>query len=291
MIHEIVFHEGESSKPLVVFIHGMGMDSRVWIEPERARILAGRYPLGVLLGDCDPKPATSFADLKSRGYNLLAWSQERPVGPIETAVSELRELVEAYGRFTGNGLIFLCHSRGGLIARKYLEFQTRSVRGLITLATPHRGTAMARWASHISPLTVAANRLLAGFGKREVDSTLRRILGFLGSSGLRELLPDSTLLKGLKDAKLQGARYVSAGGTSPDLLRAVSLSLPDIVSTLLPEMIVPAEMREGSGDGLVSASSSVLPCADSHMNFHVNHGSILCASAVRRYVLQWVDSM
>ncbi|MEJ2696332.1 MAG: hypothetical protein P8013_06760 [Candidatus Sulfobium sp.] len=291
MIHEIVFHEGEGLKPLVVFIHGMGMNVRIWSEPDKARILGGKYPLSALLGDCDRKLETSFADLKARGYHVLSWSQARPVGPVETAVMELREIMDEYGRFAGNGTIFVCHSRGGLVARKYLESRSDSVRGLITLSTPHHGTSMAKWAAYVSPLTAAANRVLLGFGRKEVDTALRRILGFLGSSGLRELLPGSRFFSELTDAKREGVAYVSAGGTNPDLLRAVSVSLSGILSALVPEVIIPEEMREGRGDGLVSARSSVLPYADRHKDFHVNHGSILCDTGVRRYVLEAVEAM
>jgi hypothetical protein len=92
----------------------------------------------------------------------------------------------------------------------------------------------------------------------------------------------------LSDTRLKGVGYISAGGTNPDLLRAVSVSLPGILSAVLPEIIIPEEMREGLGDGLVSASSSVLPDGDSHRNFHVNHGSVLCDPGVRKYVLESV---
>jgi pimeloyl-ACP methyl ester carboxylesterase len=291
MVPEIVFHEGERSKPLIVFIHGMGMNVGVWSEPSQARILGGRYPLRVLLGERTGKLETSFADLRARGYHVLSWSQIRPVGPVEAAVSELRGLMGAFSKFTGNGTIFVCHSRGGLIARKHLELQGDSARGLITLATPHHGTSMARWAAYVSPLTAAASRVLTGLSRKEVDSALRRILGFLGSSGLRELLPDSQFFGELGDARLEGVGYVSAGGTNPDLLRAVSVSLPGILSALVPEIIVPEEMREGLGDGLVSASSSVLPYGDRHRNFHVNHASILCDDEVRGYIISSAEAM
>lgn len=291
MIPEIRFCEGEKSKPFVIFIHGMGMNVKVWSEPSEARILGGKYPLGSLFGDCVGKLETSFDDLKRRGYHVLSWSQARPVGPMAVAVSELEELMVSYGKFMDQGTIFLCHSRGGLIARKYLESQDARVRGLITLATPNDGTSMARWATYISPLTNAANRALTGFGRKEVNSAFRKILGFLSSVGLRELLPGSSFFRDLRDTKLKGVRYASAGGTSPDLLRAVSLSLPGILATVVPGIIIPEEMREGYGDGLVSASSSVLPHADYHRNFHVNHGAIICDAAVRKYVLGLVESM
>jgi hypothetical protein len=56
----------------------------------------------------------------------------------------------------------------------------------------------------------------------------------------------------------------------------------------IPERIVPEEMREGYGDGLVSASSSMLPHADKHYNFHVNHAEILFDREVRKCVVNAV---
>ncbi len=286
---EILFHRGEGKKPLVVFIHGMGMDMQTWSEPSAARILGGRYPLSAL-AEPDIEIATSFQDLKARGYSLLSWSQSRPVGPIMTAVEELDKLIHKYEEYTDRGVIFICHSRGGLVARKYLERPDIPVRALITLTTPHHGTSMARWAASLSPLASALNQLME-MTKRDLDSAFQRILRFLGSTGLRELLPGSQFYSGLNDAGREDARYVSIGGTNPDLLRAVSVSLPELIAEVLPVGMIPEEMREGKGDGLVSAASSVLPYADEHLDLHVNHGSILFDKEVRGLVMKTVESV
>jgi pimeloyl-ACP methyl ester carboxylesterase len=286
---EIFFHRGEGNRPLVVFIHGMGTDMKIWSAPSEALIMGGKYPLPAL-AEPGAEIATSLQDLKSLGYPLLSWTQSRPVGPIMVAVRELKELLGRYEEYTASGTILICHSRGGLVARKYLEAQDVPIRVVITLATPHHGTSMARWAAIISPLASAMSQLLDAT-KKDIDSAFRRVLAFLGSTGLRELLPGSQFYSGLKDVKKEGVRYVSIGGTNPDLLRAVSVSLPQLISRVLPESVVPEEMREGMGDGLVSAASSVLPYADEHLNVHANHGSILFDKEVRRLIIKTVESV
>ncbi len=286
---EVFFHRGQGKRPLAVFIHGMGMNLQTWAEPTSARILGGRYLLS-LLAEPGVEIATSFQDLMAGGYSLLSWSQSRPVGPIMTAVEELDQLIRKYREHTSQGIILICHSRGGLVARKYLEQTDIQVRGVITLATPHHGTSMARWAAILSPLASAISQLMEMAGK-DFDSAVRRVMEFLGSTGLRELLPGSQFYLGLKDTARKDVRYVSVGGTNPDLLRAVSVSLPQLIGRLLPEAAVPEEMREGMGDGLVSAASSVLPYAVEHVNVHANHGSILFDRQVRRLVMRTVESV
>ncbi len=285
---EMVFHRGERDKPLVIFIHGMGMNVKAWSEPSKARILGGKYPLRVLL-DGHEELETTFTDLKKLGFHVLSWTQSRPVGPMQIAVNELKELIKKYHRYYANGIILIGHSRGGLLARKYLEKETAPVRGLITLATPHRGTSMARLAVYASPITSALDLLLKGFNKKDVDSALQRVLGFFCSSGLKDLLPDSEFFSNLKDKKLEGTVYISIGGTKPDLLKAISISLPKLMSKVIPEKILPEEMREDYGDGLVSAASSVLPYTDEHINFPVNHASILVDGEVREYILKKIS--
>lgn len=286
---EVKFHKGEEGKPLAVFIHGMGMNVKAWSDPSEAKILGGKYPLRVLLYG-DNELVTSFEDLKGSGFSLLSWTQSRPAGPMHSAVQELKGLIKDHSAYTGNGIIFICHSRGGLIARKYLEEENAAVVGVITMATPHHGTSLARWPVYASPLTSLLYKLLKGFSKTEIDSAFQRIVGFLSSSGLRELLPDSTFYSELRDKKQQGTGYISIGGTNPDLLRPVLPSIPELLSRVVPSSIIPEEMREGYGDGLVTSASSRLPYADEHRNFPVNHASILFDRAVRDYILKSVLS-
>jgi pimeloyl-ACP methyl ester carboxylesterase len=287
---DVQFQSGRDGRPMVVFIHGMGMNVRAWSEPSEARVLGGKYPLSVLAGD-EPELRTSFSDLQELGFPVLSWTQSRPVGPIAASVRELRQLMRTYEGYASRGVVFICHSRGGLIARKFLEEEQTPLKALITLATPHRGTSMARLASAISPMAFVLRKLLRGFSRAEVETAFQRVLGFLSSTGLKELLPDSDFFAGLKDRRREGVLYLSLGGTNPDLLRAVSLSLPDLISKMVPEVLVPREMRPGLGDGLVSAESSVFPWTDEHMNFPVNHASILFDVKVRKYIRRKVESL
>lgn len=285
------FYRGEKDMPLAVFIHGMGMNLKAWSDPGEAGILGGKYPMSVLVDVKHAELKTSFHDLRGAGFTVLSWSQSRPIGAVGAALQELRKLMKTYEEFADKGIIFICHSRGGLIARKYLESDGRNVLGLITLVTPHSGTSMARWAALLSPVTSALNRILTGFNKKEVYSAAHRVLGFLSSRALRELLPDSRFLSELQDVKRNGVKYLSVGGTNPDLLRAVSVSLPDLISRLVPGTLLPPEMRDGQGDGLVSAASSVLPYADDHRDFHLNHAAILISREVRKYIMKTIQSI
>jgi pimeloyl-ACP methyl ester carboxylesterase len=280
---EIIYSSGNKRLPLIVFIHGMGMNASAWADPAKARILGGAYPLSSLFRGRDAELVTSFQDLKDLGYNILTWSQCRPTGPISLAVDELHQLLREYSINAGNGVIFICHSRGGLIARKYLEEAGPPAKALITIASPHNGTTLARWPVYFQPFTSALYTLLKGFSREDVDSAFRRIIGFLCSSGLKELLPDSSFFRDLLDRRREGCAYVSIGGTDPDLLGPLGLPVPAI-SRMIPGRLLPRELREGYGDGLVSAASSVIPGADEHRDFHLNHVAMLFDRNVRAFI-------
>jgi len=287
---DIRFRKGDKDKPLCVFIHGLGMDADFWTDPARARVLGGRYPLSALLGE-DVEMRTSYQDFEGLGFSVLTWSQSRPAGPIAAAVRELGQILLKYPEQAHQGVLFICHSRGGLVARKYLEAGADTTRAVLTVSTPHGGTSLARWAAFISPLATAVTRLLKNFDKREADTAFRKILRFLGSSGLKELLPGSDFYKRLRDEKAKGAKYISIGGTDPDLFRALALPLPQLLASAVPEKMFPEEMRDGRGDGLVSVASSVLPYADEHFNFPLNHASIIFHRGVRDLIIAAVQSV
>ena len=284
------FHEGSPGRPLVVLTHGMGMDLNIWSAPESVKVLAGTYSLSSLL---DPKyrdMITIFPALGEMGFNILLWSQSRPAGPLEIAGLELREVMEAHRSHAGNGVILIGHSRGGLIARRFMEEEPDIVRGLITMATPHHGTSLARWPAYISPLATAA-RMMANISHGDISRAVKKIAGFLQSEGLRELLPNSDLIRSLKTEKPAGIRCVSFGGTSPDLIRMGGLSLLEVFARVLPDIVVPDEIRPGLGDGLVSAASSVLPYTDRHADFQLNHVAMIFDAGARDAVLREVEGM
>lgn len=287
---ESEFHEGTLGRPLVVLIHGMGMDLRIWTAPAEVKVLAGSYPLSSLLDAKYKDMTTVFPALKETGMGILTWSQSRPAGPLEIAIRELRDLLQTYHEHAKSGIILIGHSRGGLVGRRYAEEHPDNIRGLITLATPHRGTTLARWSGYISPLASFA-RVIADVSRGDIARSVKRIAGFLQSSGLRELLPDSPLIQSLKTQKPAGVRCASFGGTTPDLVKIGGLSLLEVFGGVLPDIVVPEEVRPGMGDGLVSAASAALPYADRHLDFPLNHVAMLFDARVREAVLREVEGM
>lgn len=286
-----VFHKGTAGRPLVVFIHGMGLDERIWVRPAEARVLGGKYPATVLLKGVDTDMKTLFDLCKERGFPVLTWSQGRPVGPIAVAVEELQELLRRYGPAAAGGVILVGHSRGGLVARKYLETCAGPVRGLITLATPHCGSSIAKWADYIGPLAAVVRRLTGGGEDKETRTVFQRILGFLCSTGIREHYPGSSFLAELKDERREGVTYVSLGGTNPHLVRFGPFSPADLMKKSMPDTLIPPELKEGCGDGMVSAASAKLPYGDRHRDFPVTHIGILFDRAVQKYVMDVVEEM
>jgi pimeloyl-ACP methyl ester carboxylesterase len=288
---ETVFHRGDRNKPLIILIHGMGMNARIWSEPSSVKVLAGTYPLSALLDEKYRDLQTLFADFTERGFSILSWSQSRPVGPLHVAVEELRVLIGAHRDYAGHGMILIGHSRGGLIGRKYIEGTPDAVMGLITISTPHLGTTLARWSMYLCPIASFLGKVSGLAREGEINKTIKKIEGFLNSEGLREMLPDSPLYAGFMDRKQGDIRYLSIGGTNPDLIKIKNISIFELFSKVMPEKSAPEEIRTGFGDGLVSSSSSVLPSGDEHRNFHLNHVSVLFDREVREYVLDRVEGI
>ena len=288
MKNEIFYFEGDRAKPLVIFIHGMGMDANMWAKPALARVLGGKYPLSSLIEG--KELITSFHDLSAKRYPVLAWSQKRPAGPVCVAVKELSEIVANYEPKSDAGIILVGHSRGGLIARLFSQEHNATVRGIITIGTPHRGSSMAKWVIYVSPITAALKRLMDR-NDEEVKSAMHRVLAFLSGAEIKEMLPGSDLLKSLSNKRMPETSIVSIGGTDPALVKIGKTSLPSILSAILPENMLPEEMQEGKGDGFVSAESAVYPGCDEHRNYHAHHAGLIFDRDVREYIVNIVTSL
>ena len=97
--------------------------------------------------------------LSNRGYfrSLVRWLEARDVGPIfapnfpvlfasiENFAAELHAQIERVALGCGQPrVILVCHSMGGLAARRYLQDHgERRVARLVTIASPHHGTSLA----------------------------------------------------------------------------------------------------------------------------------------------------
>lgn len=286
---DISYHKGNIDKPAVVLIHGLGMDKNIWINPLKSRILGGLLPLHIILGK-SKNIKTVYEDLMHEGYSVIAWSQKRPMAAIDVAVEELKEIIKIAKGLTKDGIILIGHSRGGLVARRYLSEVDSSIRALITISTPHKGTTLSRYAMYLSPFAERIEPLFSKI-KGQFSSAVRRSLNFLKSEALKELLPDSPFFKTLKDKPRKGVYYLSIGSTYPTLFKISGICIPDSLCKVIPKGLCPPELKIGEGDGLVSAASSVLPWSDEHHNFELNHASILFDKKVREKILHAIEGL
>lgn len=320
--------KGDRDRPVAIFVHGLGMDKRIWECPDESRVLGGKFPVnlfvrrkpnpvirkgvgkgtmtsGLFLGEPLKDLTTLFHSMKEQGYTVLTWSQQRPSAGIDVAVSELREIVTMTEDYCRAGVILIGHSRGGLVARQYLACGDRRVRCLITLATPHLGSRMAQWAEYINPLASLVSALLPDSERGTTSYAVKKVLDFLRSTAVKQLLPDSGFFRSLGDRRCSGVYYLSFGGKDPTLFsvyrRAITgvrrddkeqvsvqsrrvFSVPGILEKVIPSRLFPDELKQGMGDGFVSTQSSRLPWSDAHYDFDVNHAGILFDERIKRMV-------
>ena len=273
---EIVFTGGSPDKPAVVFVHGLGMNRQIWTDPPEARMFGGLFKAGALLrGSKDTH--TLYHDMARLGHTVITWSQHRPVGPIMEAVAELDTVMAHARRISPTGVVLVGHSRGGLIARRWVqdnpEQARQCVRALITMASPHSGSGMARWAELLRPMSTALEARMPVGRKVTMFKAIRSTLGFLRSRGVMEMLPGSKFLKDLAEGEMPGDIYcLSVGGTNPNIIKLWGrLAIPGSIVRLLPAAKVPEEMKPGHGDCLVTDQSARMPSATEHLSFNANH--------------------
>jgi pimeloyl-ACP methyl ester carboxylesterase len=282
---------GSKGLPWVLFVHGLGIGSEIWEAPEKTRILGGLYPLTSLLrGKKELK--TLYQDLWERGYTTATWNQERPVGELAYPLKELEDVLSVIRAKRPSGIILLGHSRGGIVARKYLEHNRNGdIRAYISIASPHRGSTMAKWQKYIKPITACIKPFLKENSKSTYTKAMRRMIGFIESPAVRELLPDSPLLAPLVRPAGDFPSF-SVGGTKPLAFQVMGLKFPYSMGEIFPggANILPEEMREGLGDGLVSARSALYPFSSWHADFPLNHVELLFDKAARNSILEKIPA-
>ncbi len=287
-------HAGRPDRPAVILVHGLGMDKHNWTAPDRARVLGGLFPLGIMLAGY-PKPRTLWHDLTERGHTVVAWSQHRPVGPIEEAVGELHYILRRVRRSRSTGIILVGHSRGGMIARAALkelagQNDAGDIRAYISISSPHHGSDMARWAVYLTPFAGLLEALIPGGDRKTLRESVKRSLGFLRSRGVRQLLPGSEFLASLGPLP-EGIYKLSIGGTNPALITFRGISLPGSLARVLPGGVLPDEMKHGLGDGLVTNRSAVLEDADEHLAYPFNHMVLMVEPRVRRAIVERIEGL
>lgn len=317
---DISIHKGLTGKPVVIFIHGLAIDKHIWISPLEIRIFAKSIPLRYLAatrpgasvaskgrtitaGDIPETVDSLWSALGDEGYNLVCWSQRRPVGPVSAAVEDLKEVMAKIEElFPDMPVALIGHSRGGLVARKFMETPDRRVRALITIASPHAGSSLSRIGVYLSPLHGAIRNLLPKETHGTVSRIFKRISELVDGDALKELLPGSDFFRQLKDAPSKKVHYLSFGGEKTELITLYKrekkdgeksvkeiLTIPDSLLKFIPASKIPDEITPGKGDIMVSAESSVLPHASEHYNLQANHFTIMWDRKMIRKIRDLLD--
>jgi pimeloyl-ACP methyl ester carboxylesterase len=291
----LTFHAGMPGKPVVILIHGLGMNSHLWTDPEKCFVLGGLAPLTIFLTDSPGDPAKKVTmgnvhpgvkglwhRLVKEGFSVVSWSQSQPLGPIGVAIDEIKETVNwTQEQWPGQQIYLVGHSRGGLIARKYLlQEKPENVVGLATICSPHAGTQMAKYGGYLTPTGALLEKILPAESQTAVATALKRLSLFLQSPAIEELSPEADFIHSITEPLPDKLRLLSFGGTSPALFQVyykfnqhndfTALKFPDLLVRAIPSDFLPPELTPGSGDALVSSKSAMLT-GSTHYDLPVNH--------------------
>jgi pimeloyl-ACP methyl ester carboxylesterase len=287
-------HSGKPEMPVVLLIHGLGMNNYFWVDPKKCLVLGGLAPVTIFLtdeaknanntisfGSLDPNIQGLWHCLKSEGFSLASWTQSQPLGPIQIAIAELKTaLSKIRNKWPDKPVYLVGHSRGGLIARRFLlEEPVNDIEGLITIASPHSGTDMAKFTRYLKPAGAILEKIIPGKSKVMLTKALGRLSAFLQSPAIEELTPDSEFMTSIKKSLPKQLRKLSFGGTSPALFQLIVrlpsnnykiIKFPDMLTGPIPSGHLPRELTPGLGDALVSAKSAKLS-GSKHYDFPDNH--------------------
>jgi pimeloyl-ACP methyl ester carboxylesterase len=312
---DITAHKGDSQKPVVIFIHGLAMDKNFWLYPLETKAFGKNVPLKYLaarkprftyptkkitIGHVPEKIHSLWDSVIQEGFSAVCWSQRRPVGPVSVAVEELREVLsKVKKRFPSRPVAFVCHSRGGLVARKFMESRPRGIKALITISSPHGGSSLSKIGNYIDPLSKPLKAMVPKESHGAVSRIVKSLKELIDGKALKELMPDSDFIKNLKDARSEKIRYLSFGGKKASLINIyrlenkntdrgykILLTVPDSLLKHLSVLKIPDELKSGKGDFMVTAKSSVLPWTTEHYNLQANHFTISWNRKVREKTLE-----
>lgn len=239
--------------PLIVLLHGMGDDRTVMTNPlARWGVAAfdktATYPpytdrgfqpfvppaLPVRGFFMDPSltSVTSWQRaLINAGFTTLVYDQSGPLiandvaqlttlaaGPLSTKVS-----------LASLRIAFVCHSRGGLVARAFLVSAASSgnpvltsflsrVTSVVTLHSPHLGSGVASLAAGISTLLARIGTSMGALGVPG-SAFVSTLAGLVLSAQQAELVPGTATASIAPGEPVPGVTYHTFGGTSTTFAR------------------------------------------------------------------------
>lgn len=328
---------GDPALPTVLLLHGFGgtvedmTDPAVhpgWnhdlTAPVPVVVDHGWHDLpafGIAGVELDPTLAvTSWQEaLEAAGFGTVAWGQVDATGLLGDPVRETSAVVaEVLARVPPDrSLAVVAHSRGGLLARAWLQEVAGDPAVLdrvlvsVTLHAPHLGTEVASMASgvaHVVSTLTAVNPALA--------APLAELQALVSAPAYGELAVGSPFITGLEGAETAGpvvpthawsgtsprmsrvrVRVWTASSAVPQLVsllplriqfrwRAVAVPLPDLVTGYPLLGLLAGELRDGEGDVLVTETRAHLDGEQSHTTHHVHHFEALWHPDVHAEVVQ-----
>ena len=164
--------------------------------------------------------------LKALGHTVINYSQDGRGDVVEVPLAQLEGRIAPFIRedvltdqLAGKRVVLLCHSRGGILARRYLREHADAsewIGRVITLCSPHQGTEAPRFPQRLADAAAVLSAGLTSGGSLVADLVLRitGLLDFFGD-GANQLLPDDPLFDRLADpADVPDIPFSTFGGTS-----------------------------------------------------------------------------
>ena len=151
--------------------------------------------------------------LHVQGVPFIAVNMEPLWGSIDDYVQILEQAVQQLERSTGVPPVIVAHSMGGLAVRRWLAeggaAADARIHHVVTIATPHRGTWLARWALSLNMREMRIDspwqQLL---GKREPAQRPGKFTCFYGHCDNIVFPPATATLRGADNLHLPGVAHV-----------------------------------------------------------------------------------
>jgi triacylglycerol lipase len=190
-----------------------------WLQPFRSRrwadrVEAGGAPRGVLLVHgfvCNRGVWNAWLErLNARRVPCIAVDLEPVFGSIDAYAPIIDAAVRRLEAATGSAPVIVAHSMGGLAVRRWwADHADARVHHLITIASPHHGTVLARCA--LSPNTRQMRRAstwLQALAAREDVGRRARVTCFYSHCDNIVVPPSTAALAGADNRHLAGVAHV-----------------------------------------------------------------------------------
>jgi len=153
-----------------------------------------------------------LARLRAAGVPCVALDLEPAFGSIDAYAAAVERGVARLERLTGTAPVIVAHSMGGLAVRRWYadERDAARVRRIITIATPHHGTWLARFAHTRNGHQMRRHsRWLATLAEREQAARSERFTCFYGHCDNIVFPPSTATLTGADNRHLAGTAHVA----------------------------------------------------------------------------------